>query len=298
MAVAEIQNVKDHRIHQQHDGDENTNCSIRNKIWMAPMVRGSDLAFRNLVRQQGHIATPCFSPMIRADQVLEASHYLATLKNPNDISPDDLQHLHEDVVLVLTDIFADQEPLIVQLCGCHPDVLYRACRFLLQLKNQQSQSCKIVGLDLNLGCPQDCANVCNFGAFLAEEHPDLALQCVAAMKRAIYEDQRDGCTNPPRLSCKIRLRETTQETIDFARQLQNHGCELLTLHCRRRQDKHDGAPDYKAGKQLVQALQDSKFRILINGDVVCLQDAERVLTQTQAHGIMIARGFSRIHYCY
>lgn len=282
--------------------DESAIKSIRDRIWMAPMVRGSDLAFRSLMRQEGRIATTCFSPMIRADQVLKACDYYMEQQSTTCItlSQDTLQQrhpLHEDAILVLTDILSDNQPLIVQLCGCQPDVLYQACRRLLRFNTHPSHhECHIVGLDLNLGCPQECARVGHFGAFLAEERPDVALACVAAMRRAIDDHiiaSNGMMEQSPRLSCKIRLHDTTQETIDFARQLQQHGCEMLSIHCRRRQDKHDGMPDYEAGRQLVGALQERhpNFPVLINGGVKCMNGAKRVLQKTKAAGVMIARGF-------
>lgn len=295
-----VENESSNIIFSEKVDDED----IRDRLWMAPMVRGSDLAFRNLVRRSGRIATPCFSPMIRAEQVIKAweyyhHYYYWTLKASSrdiiDILPQDLPPMHEDAILVLTDVMQDKsDPLVIQLCGCQPDILYRACRILLGFNHEHG--CQIVGLDLNLGCPQVCADVGNFGAFLAEGQPEVALKCVAAMRRAIDDDHsenRSRSTNTfdkPRLFCKIRLRDSTEDTIQFARSLQEYGCEVLTVHCRRRQDKHDGIPDYETGRQLVQTFQ-PKLPILINGNIQCLHDAQKVLQQTRASGVMIARGF-------
>jgi hypothetical protein len=44
--------------------------SICEKVILAPMVRGSELAFRTMIRRYG--VTHCFSPMLRAAEVVKA----------------------------------------------------------------------------------------------------------------------------------------------------------------------------------------------------------------------------------
>ena len=273
---------------------------LRDKIILAPMVRGSELAFRSLIRTRGGIQTACFSPMVRAEEVVRAfSIWSESVSSQADM--DVLQNIsHEDGILFLRDIMADTEPLVVQLCGCSPEMLYQACHVLLQL-NVPPHQCQIVGIDLNLGCPQHCARRGDFGAFLAEEQPDLAVQCVAAMRRAMDDvstNQYSTTTHhhhhtkqqQPRLSCKIRLRDTVDDTIRFAKELQQAGCDMLTVHCRRREEKHEGLPDYAAGAAMVAALD---IPVVINGNVWTLDDAREILTTTRAHAIMVARGFLR-----
>jgi tRNA-dihydrouridine synthase len=193
---------------------------------------------------------------------------------------------HEDGILLLTDICADREPLIVQICGNHPETLEKATRVLLELNDKFENNLQIQGVDLNLGCPQNCALEGGFGAFLAEEHPDLAVACVAAMKRAIkdYSPKRAF-----RLSCKIRLFEDDNRTISFAQSLVSAGCELLAVHCRRRVDEHSGPPDLVAGTKLVNALS---VPVIINGvSIRSVTDVIDALEMTGAHGVMVAREF-------
>ncbi len=287
---------------------ESNNDIIRDKIWMAPMVRGSELSFRNLVRQQG-LRTPCFSPMVRAEHVVNAFECWERKQQPHQQQSVkqtmESQELHEDGLIFLHDIMVDTEPLVVQLCGCSPESLYQSCRILLRL-NQSPYQCQIVGLDFNLGCPQQCAQNETFGAFLADEKPRVALECVAAMRQAIDEVCYDegnpqvhktsilssSAMKRPRLSCKIRLRDTTVDTLQFAKRLSQQGCELLIVHCRRRKDRHDGMPDYEAGVDLVAALHhDINMPVVINGDVTSVTDAKTILGKTKAHAVMIARGF-------
>lgn len=305
--------MKSHLNHEMHSNDDE---DIRGRIIMAPMVRGSELAFRNLVRNSG-LASP-YNPMIPAEKVVRAWMKLKLKSAAKDYNDDvdgdnlrqrktinDTKSHEENGILLLEDIMMDSEPLVVQLCGQDPEKLYQACQILLQLNHDNDApsqlDCQIVGIDLNLGCPQHCARRGNFGAFLAEEQPDLAVQCVVAMRRAMDEYRQEHCLETkeslqqpkqPRLSCKIRLRDTVDETIAFAKVLHQAGCEMLTVHCRRREEKHQGLPDYDAGSAIVVALE-GLLPVAINGNIWTLDDARTILKTTKAKYVMVARGFLR-----
>ena len=266
--------------------DENNNNhnqkDVAKKCILAPMVRGSELAFRTLIRKYG--VSHCYSPMLRAREVIHAYNEWK-LQGKDDVGVD---HLHEDGVLFFQDILKDKEPLTVQLCGCCPDTLYSATAILLELPLSNT----ITGVDLNLGCPQSCAMDGCFGAFLVERNTALAIKCVSAMKRAIDDS---SFRNPnyrkrmPSLSCKMRLLDSIEDTIEVAKRLQAAGCEILAVHCRQRVEKHEGVPDLEAGKQLVHALT---IPVWINGSLVKnVSDIQRVLEYTKADGVMVAREF-------
>ncbi len=301
------------------------------------MVRGSELAFRSMIRQYG--IQHCYSPMLRASEVVKAYalwekdfQFKDRIVNVGEgegrgKGNDFLNKIkHEDGILLVNDIcnmiplkFDQNLPnhnvnddnerekgyLTVQLCGCEPEILYDATQILIKLRNSGHMRCdQLVGIDLNLGCPQKCAQTACFGAFLAEKKPGLALECIAAMKRAIDSFRPKESIRPsvspspsesasvdclPRLSCKIRLLDTVEETIKFAQNLQSAGCEILALHCRRRADKHNGKPDLLAGKLVANALS---IPVVINGsESTTLQDVAMDLENIQAHSVMIARAF-------
>jgi tRNA-dihydrouridine synthase len=307
--------------------------SLHGKVVLAPMVRGSELAFRQIVRRNG--VQSCYSPMLRADEVVKAFQVWnnavqnnntqettdeqavtpseETLQNPSEFDGGTVVQVppgitHEDGMLVLTDILADPAPVVVQLCGNDPQVLQKATKGLLDLHYSERYSCFVEGVDINLGCPQKCALTGHFGAFLAEKNPEIAVACVAAMRATIDEthntrkaqitSKQESSSSPstltlksrPRLSCKIRLLDTDEQTIDFAKQLVDAGCELLAVHCRRRTDKSGGAPNLRSGRKLVQSLPDT-IPVLINGAVMSINDVHETLSQTKAQGVMIATGF-------
>jgi tRNA-dihydrouridine synthase len=281
---------------EQRRSAEQKMTLLRDKVVLAPMVRGSELAFRNIIRRYG--IQHCYSPMLRASQVVNSFQIFKKGTYQEYKDSDFLARIqkYEDGILLFTDIIDRKEAgdLTIQLCGSCPDLLYKATCVVLEVTSSFASNKTIHGIDLNLGCPQKCAEDGCFGAFLVERNPELALECVAAMRRAIDDHfQSTNNTNKqkkPRLSCKMRLLETNDTTIDFGKNLHSAGCEILALHCRRRGDKkHNGDPDLLAGKNVVNALS---IPVVINGsEVTCLQDIVTALETTRAHSIMIARAF-------
>mmetsp|Transcript_49947 Transcript_49947/g.98668 ORF Transcript_49947/g.98668 Transcript_49947/m.98668 type:complete len:384 (-) Transcript_49947:26-1177(-) len=227
------------------------------RVWCAPMVLGSELAFRMLTRRHG--ISLAYSPMIKAHRIVAG-----------------VEEEHN----VLADTSPEDRPLAIQFCGRDPSILAQAVKIAKQL-----QGGNIDAFDLNLGCPQRCAEHGGWGSFLADE-PQLAADCVRAMVAA---------ASPTPVWCKIRIRETVAKTVNFALELQAAGCALLAVHCRPRptgrdQCGHGAIPEYDHLQAVVQALQ---IPVVANGGIETIEIAERVVKETGCHAVMAATGLLR-----
>ena len=297
-------------------------------IYLAPMVRGSELAMRELAHKHGG-ASLCYGPMLRDYEVVAVHELWQNQKRrpemnnnganesggkkgtatidiwsrdvPMDKAGRVMNDLSETAYLLLHDTNAtDATNLVVQLCGSKPSKLGAATSAILDLYANVHDGQLPVGIDLNLGCPQNCADRGNFGAFLVERDRNGAVECIAAMRKAIEEFCINSTNNGieikghrPRLSAKIRLLETVEATIDFCRKLRKAGCDSIAIHCRRRTDKHDGPPDWVAGAKLVAAMEG--FPIILNGGILDVKGAQSVIGQTKCHAVMVAQGYLQNH---
>jgi tRNA-dihydrouridine synthase len=228
-----------------------SSSSVLPPIICAPMVLGSELAFRALCRRHG--VGLCYTPMLKADKLLagDAETNQLMLEQPPaapaaDGGPDPAA--------------GSDSPLVLQLCGREPALLARAVRHVLA----QLPAGRLDAIDLNLGCPQECAAKGGWGAYLAAE-PDLACACVAAMAgasaaaaAAVAALAGGSQQRALPIWCKIRLCDTQAQTVAFAQALERAGCELLAVHCRRRprtrDEFHDAPPDYSQLAAIVAAV--------------------------------------------
>ncbi len=269
-------------------------------IFLAPMVRGSELCFRMLARRCGN-ASLCFSPMLRDHDVISVA------ANPTGFVHKELKidgagrtdSVEETAYLLLHDAHpVDTANLVVQLCGSRPFTVAQATTAILNLYSNKHARTLPFGFDLNLGCPQECALKDGFGAFL---NVNSAIQCVASMRSSIdtYILETDYFTHTPLLSAKIRLLGSgIEDTIDFVKRLQSAGADYVIVHCRDRNDKHNGDADWDSGGKIVDALSSDNFPIVLNGGISNFYDYQIVTEQTKCHAVMAATGYLRNHHCF
>lgn len=107
---------------------------------LAPMVEGSEYAWRELSRQYG--ADLCYSPMLHARLFAESEK---------------TRHSFWTSMKVV-----EESKLIVQFCANDPKILLRAAKEVVPYAD---------GVDINFGCPQGIAKKGKYGAFLQDDWP-------------------------------------------------------------------------------------------------------------------------------
>jgi tRNA-dihydrouridine synthase len=178
---------------------------------------------------------------------------------------------------------ADDHPLIVQFAANVPKDFAAAAL--------EAEKLGADGVDLNLGCPQRRARTAHYGSYLTDPC-DWAL-CCEIVRAAVL------VTTIP-ITVKIRLQESTAETLEFAEMLARAGASVLTLHARRRgrEDKRrDGAADLTVVAAIVGRFRelglDETCAVLSNGNVRCATDVKASLAKTGAAGLMVAEQLLR-----
>ena len=224
---------------------------------MAPMVLQGELAYRLLARRHG--CELCYSPM------LPASAFLASAVATDPENPDTGGPATQDAWFTSLAGALDR-PLLVQLGGSELDELVAAARLVQH---------RCDGIDINLGCPQRCAEQGGYGAFLLE-HPERVRQLVTGLVAALEVP----------VTCKMRILPRVEDTVAFALMLQEAGAAAVAVHGRRREQRHhEGAADWEQIAAVRRALD---IAVIANGNVRTRADAERALAATGCAAVMSA----------
>lgn len=200
------------------------------------------------------------------------SHF-QPLKSTTIPSPPDAYHVSQlpDAERHLDGNPAFDRPLTVQFCSNDPDDLLTAAKHVAPF-------CDAV--DLNLGCPQGIAKRGKYGAFLQEDW-DL----IARMIRKCHEELDIPIT------AKMRVLETKEKTLAYAKTLLDAGASIITVHGRRREQKghNTGLADWSFIRYLRENLP-AETVIFANGNILQYEDIQACLDATGADGVMSAEG--------
>lgn len=161
----------------------------------------------------------------------------------------------------------EDRPLFVQFCANNPDTLLAAAR-------KVEPCCDYV--DINFGCPQRIAKRGNYGAFLMDNLP---------LVKSLVEKLANNLSVP--VSCKIRIFPNLQDTLNYAKMLEDAGCSLLAVHGRTRDEK-DGKK-FRANWEAIKAVRNAvRIPVLANGNIRHFDDVHSCLKETGADGVLSA----------
>lgn len=162
-------------------------------------------------------------------------------------------------------------PLFVQFCANDPNHLLSAAKLA-------APHCDAV--DLNLGCPQGIARKGHYGSFLQEDQ-ELVHKLISTLS---------GELSVP-VTAKIRILDSKENTLKYARNVLSAGASIITVHGRRREQKGHltGLADWEYIRYLRDNLPPETV-IFANGNILEHGDIERCLAATGADAVMSAEG--------
>ncbi|KAF3084828.1 hypothetical protein TWF102_011783 [Orbilia oligospora] len=244
---------------------------------VAPMVDASELAWRILSRKYN--ADAAYSPMLHARLFAETESYrrqslryaptstLTSTSTPTPISSTSPNH--NQPALPYDGDHKSDRPFLIQFCANDPQHLLAAAKIA-------QHHCDAV--DLNLGCPQGIARKGHYGAFL-QEQPDLIYKLINTLHNEL---------DIP-VTAKIRILDTKEATLEYAKMVLDAGASILTVHGRRRDQKshNTGLADWSYIRYLRDNLPPETV-IFANGNILYNADIDACLEITGADGVMCA----------
>ena len=156
----------------------------------------------------------------------------------------------------------------VQIFGGDPEILRAAC------ESKELEPFPIV--DINMGCPVPKIYKNGEGSALLE-NPKLA-------EKIVSECVKSGKTVTVKF--RIGIDDKRLITEEFAKRMAGAGASLLTVHGRTKEKVYSGDVHVE---EIAKAVQAVDVPVIANGGVFSLQEGKKLMTDTGAAGIMVAR---------
>lgn len=217
------------------------------RVLLAPIAGYTDLAFRLVCRAAGHTGLT-YTELLHSRGILEQNR-------------DSLE---------IARVSGEDEPFGVQLYGNDADWFCQAARW--------AQSTGAALIDINMGCPVDKVTKTNGGSMLLCD-PDRTTRMAERIVKSV---------NIP-VTAKLRLGWSECEITAprLARQLEEAGIQLITIHGRTTSQRFKGTASLDGIAEVVAAVQ--RVPVIGNGDVDSAEAAVRMIEHTRCAGVMVAR---------
>ncbi len=132
-------------------------------------------------------------------------------------------------------------------------------------------------IDINMGCPVPKIYTNGEGSALLNDIKQ-ASKIISSVAK---------CGKPVSVKIRIGVEEGKFITEDFAKMVEDSGASMLTVHGRVRTKYYQGEVNYK---EIEKAKKSVSIPVIANGGIFTKEDAFKMMQETGADGVMVARG--------
>ncbi len=156
-----------------------------------------------------------------------------------------------------------------QIFGKEPEIMRCAC--------ESEALAPFELIDINMGCPMPKIYKNGEGSALMADLP--------LAEKIISECKKSG--KAVSVKFRIGLDENSIISAEFAKMCEGAGADMITVHGRTRDKIYAGEVDFA---QIAAAKNSVKIPVIANGGVFCKEDADKLMRETGADGVTVARG--------
>ncbi|RPI74001.1 MAG: tRNA dihydrouridine synthase DusB [Ignavibacteriales bacterium] len=167
-------------------------------------------------------------------------------------------------------IIEEERPVGIQIYGNNINSMVGAAK-IAEAENPDL-------IDINAGCWVKNVVACGAGAGLLKD-PVYMQKLVKAVV--------DSVSLPVTVKTRLGLDNNSIYILDVARRMEDAGVKALTIHCRTRVMGHKGEAYWEWIRKVKDAV---KIPVVLNGNVLTASDVKKAFDETDADGVMIARG--------
>lgn len=231
------------------------------KLCMAPMVRSGELPGRLMALSCG--ADLVWSPEIVDKKVIQSERTVNEKMNTIDFfikQNKEIGKSCKNKIIFRTYPKMESGRLIFQIGSCNPELAVEAALKVIK---------DVDGIDLNCGCPRAFSTHCGMGAELLK-NVDLTYLILKSLVEKVGKPFKKS------ISCKIRILNSLEQTIDFIRKICKSGISCLTIHCRSREMRNRELPLYNYLNTLIPEIEQLGVSLIINGGIESRLDFENL----------------------
>ena len=167
-------------------------------------------------------------------------------------------------------IIESERPVGIQIYGANIESMIGAAKIA------ESENPDLI--DINAGCW--VKNVVGNGAGSA------LLKDIPLLQKLV-KSVVDSVDTPVTVKTRIGWDNDSIQIVEVAKRLEDVGIKALTVHCRTRSMGHKGDADWSWIRKVKEAVS---IPVILNGNVMSAYDVVKAFNETDADGVMIARG--------